>query len=216
MLAAAILLTPALFSPRTVPPKSIESRRSALAAIAAPALLAIGAPVSAIVDSTDPASNYYFPMAKYRYLPRVLRAWIAVDRRQPPAAGSGRLRLGGVARGVGEGGRRGDGHAAVHECRRGVALLKAQEEVGRTPPCCQSAHHTATHPSRSCGAGAEVNAEGDQSMLETGPPCPALSEPRGNLGRCSTLGGPAGGPFGRTYRASVSTIGDHCLQGGVR
>ena len=33
----------------------------------------------------QPANNYYFPMAKYRYLPRILRAWIAVDALGPAA-----------------------------------------------------------------------------------------------------------------------------------
>ena len=32
-----------------------------------------------MIESTNPANNYYFPMAKYRYLPRILRAWIALD-----------------------------------------------------------------------------------------------------------------------------------------
>merc|ERR1719478_1212860 len=35
---------------------------------------------SAKIESVNPANNYYFPMAKYRYLPRILRAWIAVDQ----------------------------------------------------------------------------------------------------------------------------------------
>ena len=33
----------------------------------------------------NPANNYYFPMAKYRYLPRILRSWIAVDQLAPTA-----------------------------------------------------------------------------------------------------------------------------------
>jgi hypothetical protein len=33
----------------------------------------------------NPANNYYFPMAKYRYLPRILRAWIAIDQLAPAA-----------------------------------------------------------------------------------------------------------------------------------
>ena len=37
-------------------------------------------PAMAIVNSTNPANNYYFPMAKYRYLPRILRAEIACDK----------------------------------------------------------------------------------------------------------------------------------------
>jgi hypothetical protein len=31
------------------------------------------------VGSERPGNNYYFPMARYRYCPRILRAWIAVD-----------------------------------------------------------------------------------------------------------------------------------------
>ena len=38
---------------------------------------------SAVIDSVNPANNYYFPMAKYRYAPRILRAWIAVDELAP-------------------------------------------------------------------------------------------------------------------------------------
>lgn len=51
------------------------------------ALAAMAAPLSASakVDSVNPANNYYFPMAKYRYLPRILRAWIAVDQLAPAA-----------------------------------------------------------------------------------------------------------------------------------
>ena len=46
------------------------------------------------VGSERPGNNYYFPMARYRYCPRILRAWIAVDdarqevqflRAHPPA-----------------------------------------------------------------------------------------------------------------------------------
>jgi hypothetical protein len=40
---------------------------------------------SAKIESVNPANNYYFPMAKYRYLPRILRAWIAVDQLAPAA-----------------------------------------------------------------------------------------------------------------------------------
>ena len=155
MLAAAILLTPALFSPRTVPPKSIVSRRSALAAIAAPALLAIGAPASAIVDSTNPASNYYFPMAKYRYLPRVLRAWIAVDSLGPQALGASDWEGLHV---VWE--RADDAVTAMPLYTNAVegsrsSKRKKKSDVRRPAA---NPHITATHPSRSCGAGAEVNA----------------------------------------------------------
>lgn len=48
------------------------------------AVAALGAkPAVAKVDSVNPANNYYFPMAKYRYAPRILRAWIAVDELAP-------------------------------------------------------------------------------------------------------------------------------------
>ena len=35
---------------------------------------------TAMIDSTNPANNYYFPTAKYRYLPRIFRAEIACDK----------------------------------------------------------------------------------------------------------------------------------------
>ena len=37
------------------------------------------------VGSERPGNNYYFPMARYRYCPRILRAWIAVDELAIPA-----------------------------------------------------------------------------------------------------------------------------------
>merc|ERR1719353_374531 len=45
------------------------------------------APLAAVakIESVNPANNYYFPMAKYRYLPRILRDWIAVDQLAPAA-----------------------------------------------------------------------------------------------------------------------------------
>merc|ERR1719191_1571016 len=49
------------------------------AALAAP----LGA--SAQVESVNPANNFYFPMAKYRYLPRIFRAWVALDSLAPAA-----------------------------------------------------------------------------------------------------------------------------------
>merc|ERR1719191_581376 len=53
------------------------------AALAAP----LGA--SAKVESVNPANNYYFPMAKYRYLPRIFRAWVAIDELAPAALAVG-------------------------------------------------------------------------------------------------------------------------------
>ena len=35
------------------------------------------------IEDVNPANNYYFPMAKYRYLPRIFRSWIAVDQLAP-------------------------------------------------------------------------------------------------------------------------------------
>ena len=43
------------------------------------AVLPVGM-ATAKVDSTNPANNYYFPTAKYRYLPRIYRAEIACDK----------------------------------------------------------------------------------------------------------------------------------------
>ena len=154
MLAAAILLTPALFSPRTVPPKSIESRPRLLRCHC-DSCAAIGAPVSAIVDSTDPASNYYFPMAKYRYLPRVLRAWIAVDSLGPQALGASDWEGLHV---VWE--RADDAVTAMPLYTNAVegsrsSKRKKKSDVRRPAA---NPHITATHPSRSCGAGAEVDA----------------------------------------------------------
>ena len=65
-------------------------RRAALGGLlgaAAATVGSLGAPLSASakVDSVNPANNYYFPMAKYRYLPRIFRAWIAVDQLAPAA-----------------------------------------------------------------------------------------------------------------------------------
>jgi len=42
-------------------------------------------PAAAKIDSSNPANNYYFPMAKYRYLPRIFRAWIACSELAVPA-----------------------------------------------------------------------------------------------------------------------------------
>lgn len=66
--------------------------RRACAAHAARTLLA-GAVLAAAptwvqatkLGSDSPSTNYYFPMARYRYAPRILRAWIAVDELSPAA-----------------------------------------------------------------------------------------------------------------------------------
>merc|ERR1719409_171262 len=61
-------------------------RRALLAGAFAGAIGAV-TPTSAnaLVESSNPAGNYYFPMAKYRYLPRIFRTWVAVDQLAPAA-----------------------------------------------------------------------------------------------------------------------------------
>jgi hypothetical protein len=59
-------------------------RRAFLGGAAASALFT-ATPALAKIDSINPANNYYFPMAKYRYLPRIFRSWIAVDELAPKA-----------------------------------------------------------------------------------------------------------------------------------
>ena len=68
------------------------SRREALffACVSSAALLAAAPPpAEAKIESTNPANNYYFPMAKYRYLPRIFRAWIATSQLGPQANAEG-------------------------------------------------------------------------------------------------------------------------------
>lgn len=78
-------------------PSSLSSRRAVLGTLAAfsvfqrPALS-----VETAQDATKkklgndrPNNNYYFPMAKYRYLPRIFRAWVAVDLLASPALKAG-------------------------------------------------------------------------------------------------------------------------------
>lgn len=86
--AHAVVLGPAARVPHAAVPRSTpmcmsgESRRSVLFG----GLLALApACASAQVESVNPANNYYFPMAKYRYLPRIFRSWIAVDQLAPKA-----------------------------------------------------------------------------------------------------------------------------------
>ena len=65
---------------------SMLDRRAALGGLlGAAATFAGPLAASAKIESVNPANNYYFPMAKYRYLPRILRAWIAVDQLAPVA-----------------------------------------------------------------------------------------------------------------------------------
>ena len=54
-------------------------RREACVSLLTIAAMATSEPAAAKVDSVNPANNYYFPMARYRYAPRIFRAWIAVD-----------------------------------------------------------------------------------------------------------------------------------------
>jgi len=65
---------------------AVAGRRAVVAgALASAALAAAPNPAQAKIEDTNPANNYYFPMAKYRYLPRIFRSWIAVDQLAPGA-----------------------------------------------------------------------------------------------------------------------------------
>jgi len=61
------------------------SRRALLTGAAAALLTTLPLSAEAKIESINPANNYYFPMAKYRYLPRIFRSWIAVDELAPQA-----------------------------------------------------------------------------------------------------------------------------------
>lgn len=76
------------------PAAEMVSRRS----MALGALVAVLSPPAAFAAKTEGktgvleqdsntaiSANYYFPMAKYRYLPRIFRSWIAVDQLAPIA-----------------------------------------------------------------------------------------------------------------------------------
>jgi len=84
MLAAALALSTNGWTP--LPPPATAGgavdRRSVLAGGLLGAVSTVVSPLAAAakIESVNPANNYYFPMAKYRYLPRILRAWIAVDQ----------------------------------------------------------------------------------------------------------------------------------------
>jgi len=80
-LAAALLsFTPPV--PPTPSSSAAIDRRALLAGGLLGAVSTVVSPLAAAakIESVNPANNYYFPMAKYRYLPRILRAWIAVDQ----------------------------------------------------------------------------------------------------------------------------------------
>jgi len=65
---------------------SAIDRRAALGGLLGAAAATVSPlAASAKIESVNPANNYYFPMAKYRYLPRILRAWIACDQLAPVA-----------------------------------------------------------------------------------------------------------------------------------
>ena len=88
MLSIALASTQSWSAPQL--PGSVTSPKASTSGVDRRALLsgAFGAfaatalpqMASAKIESVNPANNYYFPMAKYRYLPRILRAWIAVDQ----------------------------------------------------------------------------------------------------------------------------------------
>jgi hypothetical protein len=65
------------------PVASALDRRAVLGGLLGVTAMPLAA--SAQIESTNPANNYYFPMAKYRYLPRIFRAWIAADQLGPAA-----------------------------------------------------------------------------------------------------------------------------------
>jgi hypothetical protein len=70
------------------------TRRHAIAAgvaglSALPSIAADDSNAYAKVGSERPGNNYYFPMARYRYCPRILRAWIAVDELAIPSLKAG-------------------------------------------------------------------------------------------------------------------------------
>ena len=71
--------------------RSANGRRAAVALLASAAggWFFYAEQAAAMVGSTNPANNYYFPMAKYRYLPRIYRAYIACDQLAKPALAQG-------------------------------------------------------------------------------------------------------------------------------
>ena len=99
LLAAARGLTPhsELIGPRwlTTQPNVPNRLRRQVVGHGTAALLAIPIATEAddstfrTVGSERPGNNYYFPMARYRYCPRILRAWIAVDELAVPALKTG-------------------------------------------------------------------------------------------------------------------------------
>jgi len=83
MLTSILALNAAGWTPLPLPQNAPAlDRRAVLAGGLLGAASTILNPLAAAakIDSVNPANNYYFPMAKYRYLPRICRAWIAVDQ----------------------------------------------------------------------------------------------------------------------------------------
>mgnify|MGYP007078088441 CR=1 FL=1 len=93
----AMLLVIASAGALRTPPPLRSTRRGALAKVGALTAITLEAPCLATeeerayakVGSERPGNNYYFPMARYRYCPRILRAWIALDELGPSALKDG-------------------------------------------------------------------------------------------------------------------------------
>jgi len=80
-MVVALLALSVSYAPLPPPPSSVD-RRAVLTGGLFGAVSAVVSPLSAAakIESVNPANNYYFPMAKYRYLPRIFRSWVAVDQ----------------------------------------------------------------------------------------------------------------------------------------
>jgi len=86
-LAAAAVLLSSGWTP--VPPAkgAAMDRRALISGGLLGAVSTVVSPLAAMakIEDVNPANNYYFPMAKYRYLPRIFRAWVALDSLAPAA-----------------------------------------------------------------------------------------------------------------------------------
>merc|ERR1719331_921120 len=86
-LAAAAVLLSSGWTP--VPPAKggAMDRRALISGGILGAVSTVVSPLAAMakIEDVNPANNYYFPMAKYRYLPRIFRAWVAIDSLAPAA-----------------------------------------------------------------------------------------------------------------------------------
>lgn len=87
LVAAATLVSGFTPAPQPPKPSSGLDRRAVVTGGFLGAVSTVVSPLAAAakIESVNPANNYYFPMAKYRYLPRILRAWIAIDQLAPQA-----------------------------------------------------------------------------------------------------------------------------------